>query len=642
MRSVAVAVPVVALATMVFAARARLGEWRLSIVVAGVLWGLTCVGITEALSPFHLISPGALLTAWLAVLAMALVALRVRGGATVTFPRPSLDVWSCILVSAVGVLVLMVGVVAVVAPPNTHDSLTYHMARVAHWMQNRSVEPYPTAIQRQLYQSPGAEFAILHLQILRDSDRFANLVQWAAMGGSALASSLVVRYLGGNPPVQVFAAVIVATIPMGVLQASSAKNDFVVAFWLIAMLAAALAPVAQPSCRRHWLTAACGGALGLAILTKPTAYLFGAPLLGFVWLWWRRTSGMPRASLAMALVVVVACTVNTGHYARNTAIYGSPAGPRADGGYVYAAETFAPASIVSTVVRNVALHVGTPNDDLNVLLERVVRRGHAILGLDVDDPRVTWFGERFVIPRWGAEEDHAGNPLHVLLVIAAVVIVIVQGRRRPMLAAYASALVVGWLLFSAILKWQPWHSRLQLPFFVAASPLVAVRFGGRPTTRLALAAILLVAVAPTLLWNAHRPLVGPGSVWHHGRGEFYFVTADPDEIPAYRGAVEALERAGCDQIGVDMQRGNNVEYLFWILTRPVRGPRGRIEHIDATARRLVGGSTFTPCAIVAWNYPSDTYDHAGVRFGRTWISTAISVYTPCGEGHGEACRPVPR
>ena len=431
------------------------------------------------------------------------------------------------------------------------------------------------------------------------------------------------------------------------LQASSTKNDFVVAFWLTAMLAIALAPSAQPSTRRHWLTAMFGGALGLAILTKPTAYLFGAPLLGFVLLWWRRTSGMRRASAALAFAalafaILVACTVNVGHYARNTAVYGSPLGPRVDGGYVYEAETLAPASIASTTVRNVALHLGMPSAALNSWLERAVRRAHALLGVDADDPRVTWFGERFVVPSWDPEEDYAGNPVHALLIIAAVVVAVVHARRRPMLAAYASALVLGWLLFSAALKWQPWHSRLQLPFFVAASPFVAVVFGRRSIARLGVTVVLLAAAAPALLWNAHRPLVGPGSVWHHGRGNFYFVTADPDEIPAYHGAAEALQRLGCSDIGVDMRRGNNLEYLFWVLTRPVRGAHGRIEHIDAEARRLAPGTDFTPCAIVAWHHPSDTYDHAGVRFDRTWASTAISVYTRCGPAGGDGCQPAPR
>lgn len=60
--------------------------------------------------------------------------------------------------------------IALVAPPNTWDSMTYHLARVANWIQLESVHFYPTSIDGQNYQMPLAEFAILQLQLLSNSD----------------------------------------------------------------------------------------------------------------------------------------------------------------------------------------------------------------------------------------------------------------------------------------------------------------------------------------------------------------------------------------------------------------------------------------------------------------------------------------
>jgi hypothetical protein len=48
-------------------------------------------------------------------------------------------------------------VLALITPPNMYDSMTYHMSRVVHWIQNGSLAHYPTSIGRQLFLPPGAE-----------------------------------------------------------------------------------------------------------------------------------------------------------------------------------------------------------------------------------------------------------------------------------------------------------------------------------------------------------------------------------------------------------------------------------------------------------------------------------------------------
>ena len=52
--------------------------------------------------------------------------------------------------AASAVVLLLVGLIALLAAPNTFDSMTYHMGRVAHWAHQGSVAPYPTHIVRQI------------------------------------------------------------------------------------------------------------------------------------------------------------------------------------------------------------------------------------------------------------------------------------------------------------------------------------------------------------------------------------------------------------------------------------------------------------------------------------------------------------
>jgi len=104
-------------------------------------------------------------------------------------------------------VLLLVGLIALLAPPNTFDSMTYHMSRVAHWAHQGSVAPYPTHIVRQITAPPLAEFAILQLQLLSGGDRLANLVQFFALCGCVLNVSLIAARLRAGPRGQILAAV---------------------------------------------------------------------------------------------------------------------------------------------------------------------------------------------------------------------------------------------------------------------------------------------------------------------------------------------------------------------------------------------------------------------------------------------------
>jgi len=99
-----------------------------------------------------------------------------------------------LLCSAVVIGILFL--IAFVAAPNTYDSMTYHLSRVMHWQQNRSLRFFPTHIPRQLHAGPWAEMAVLYLQMLAGSDHLANLVQWFAMIGSVIGVSYIAKIMG--------------------------------------------------------------------------------------------------------------------------------------------------------------------------------------------------------------------------------------------------------------------------------------------------------------------------------------------------------------------------------------------------------------------------------------------------------------
>ncbi len=220
-------------------------DWRDSVISTSVSWGVILTITTESLSYFKLISFSWLTGGWILIsILLTYIYFRIV---------PKLEKTSAtnnhlqieqnykkklpinLLLYGVGFIVILVGLIARIAPSNNWDSMDYHMSRVVYWIQYHSVSHYPTSYTPQLYQNPWSEFTILNFQILSSSDYYANLVQWFSMIGCIIAVSLIAKQLGADLKGQVFAAVVTATIPMGILQASSTQNDYVLAFWVVCL-----------------------------------------------------------------------------------------------------------------------------------------------------------------------------------------------------------------------------------------------------------------------------------------------------------------------------------------------------------------------------------------------------------------------
>jgi len=523
---------------------------------------------------------------------------------------------------ALTLVVSLTAVTAVVAPPNTHDSMTYHMARVAHWAVQHSVADYPTGILRQLYQPPWAEYQVLHFQLLSDGDRLANLVQWCSLVGSAIAVSAIAAELGAGLAGQVVASVFAATLPMSILQASSTQNDLVVAFWLACFVYFGIRLGRHPSLGT---ALAVGTSLGLAMLTKGTAVLYALPVMVALVVVVVRRLGVH--SWRPALVIVVALVaLNGGFWARNQALFGTPFGsPQETARYQNAA--ISPQILASNLIRDTALQVGLPDGPANWMEELIVRV-HGWLGIDVNDPRDTWRGTEFHVNALSRDEDLAGNPLAfgLLVVVGALVLVAPPLRRRSLWVLYLAGLVAAFLLFAATLKWQPWHSRLELPLLVLAAPLCGAVIGaGRVTLPPTLILVLAIAAVPWLGGNATRPLVGSGSILVAPRLDLYFVK-NPELEQPYLEAATLLRARGCRTVGF-VAGEDAYEYPLWV----VLGRDAQVVHVlPANESARLQQRAPAPCAIVALGVESNrtSLDAGGVTFFRTASFDPVTVFSP--------------
>lgn len=632
----AVVLPVLSFGLIVAALPPSTGV-RSRLLAAAVVWGLLVTLVTEAASAGMLLTPGTLTAAWAVVAALAMLAVIARrpvpaGVATPAVAPDALSPSALAMLLPVAAIVLGTGLLAAFGWPSQWDSMVYHLPRIDHWLQNGSVAFYPTNVVRQLFNPPWSEYAALHLIALGGDERWGNAVAWCSLVGSLVGVSLIAAHLGAGVRGQIFAVLVCATLRMGILQAAGTQNDYVTAFWLVCMTEALLA--AAPL--------RVGAALGLAMLTKGTAVLFGVPILVALWPW----TATPRWAMVRsgALAVLLVAALNAPHVARNLATFGSPLGPARPGSATgdahdsLANEAMTPGLLASNLVRNLTIHAGTGFGPLDASLTALVARAHAAVGLDASDPRTSRLYPlpSFVIDGSAADPDRTGNPVHLVVVLCALgsILATPAVRRRPRLVRYLLGLAGAFVAFSLVLKWQPWHGRLHLPWFVLAAPLVGVAAERwrRRSVMVAVAAMGLFAVPP-LLKNNLGPLVLRSTVFTVPRSRQYFHWfGQPSNarLPEYLAAVEVLHAAECRDVGL-LIGWDDWEHPWWVFLSDEGRRPIRIRHVaveNPSARLGDRESAFAPCGILVGRRPvEDGFALEGRSYRLAWAGSDWKLFT---------------
>ena len=631
-------------------------DWRRSLLGAAVFCGTSVAVITEILSAAQLLTRGAVAIFWLAICVAELLFLKFRPASLLQTDlltessAPTLDATTKWLLAGAGVITLLVGITAVVAPPSMWDAMDYHLPRMVMWMSNHSVRFYPTPDYVQLIWGPWAEYAMMHTYLLWGSDRFVNMVQFFSMSGCLIGVSLIAKSLGAGPRGQALAVVVCATIPEGVLEASGPMNTYVLAFWMTATVVFLLSWNEDPS----WFNLVCAGlSAGLAIFTKGTAYAFLPPLV--LACWWM---GAPSARIkylkrAVPLLLLV-LAVNVPQYIRCYELTGSPLGvPLPDGG-TRVHQTVDRLSLNGTfanVLRNTSLQLGTPSKSINLQIEKAFRWSIRAIGADPDDPKMIWQkGGPFRVNHSSLSEISASNPLHFFLLMIAIGLALWKpggevGRKELW---YSLALIGAFFLFSALVLWQLWSSRHELPLFVLGAALIGLILDQRfpRWVGTATGVLLLVSALPFALTNHHRSLLrwGHGDDVYQPRSVLYFTDTHEALAPTFIAAADAVNKLDCSSIAFDSyvapsDAGHDARSFFVY-------PLMAMTHADGLARSVwySGVNNLTsryseqekhpaPCAVICLDCAGvpekwDEYRNVG---GRASVFDYIVVFSAAGQ-----------
>lgn len=380
------------------------------------------------------------------------------------------------LLSAVIAILVLIFIQGIVYPPNNWDSMTYHLARIPNWISHQSVAHYPTHIFRQIYQPPFSEFVIMHFNILNRGDYFSNSVQFFYLIFSLFAIVLIVDLFGLSRQYKIIALVLTVSIPEVILQASSTQNDIVVSFFILSTVYFAVKSVKQTLFQNYLFL---GLSIGLAVLTKATAYLYLAPVLLFfsisvlINLYKTKKIACLGYSFFAAIISII---INLGPFIRNYNLANNILGVDKTESRMYSNENMTPVLFVSNVIKNVGLHFGT--FPFYKLTNKIIYKLHSLAGVDVNNPGTNFLNINYncggtILP---THEDTAANTIQFLLIILSLILIGLNILKTKTvfskISLYISLLLLQAALFCFFLKWQPWHTRLHTPLFMLSVPMV--------------------------------------------------------------------------------------------------------------------------------------------------------------------------
>jgi hypothetical protein len=633
---------------------AVLAPARLAVIRAAVLLGAFAVAVVEAASLFTALTTTTVVIAWTVATAGVLAAvlvravrdvasdgdpgrrgqpldalreeLRSRRGATRrTWRRTksaaaAAPAWQWVLACVIAILAVSVAVLAVGSSPNNFDSLTYHLPRIEHWVQNASVAVYPTDIHRQVDIGPGAEYLLTHLRLVSGGDGAYNLLQYGAGVGAALAASRIAAQLGGGPVAQLATVFLIATTPEVLLQASSTQVDLVSAAWVACLATIVLDEFTRPgdtvgegagsavlkATAPHSDALYLGLALGLIAVTKTTGLLAAAPLL-LVWgvgRLWRdgrrrrpclcgrspgrcsradasRAATSRAVTVAASLAVLVLAVVLVGPFMmRMQQTFGNPLGPDMLRDSI-GVQTTDPRLLLVNGLRIAQTGLDTPIPFLSDGFAALISGLAGLMGVDVNDPRITFGSSAFPVPAWYPDEDRAAFPITGLATLIGLIWFAVKGPglRR----AYAGALAVAFIGVACTVSWQPWVNRLVVFLVVLGAPaaglLIAHLVRGAARTvaeerrrRAGIALVATVAVVAslagilTVAYGFPRRLAGAWSVLTLTDTEERFVRR-LEWLPQYEEAAAAVSATEPERVGL-VQSNDSWEYPWWVMLPP--------------------------------------------------------------------------
>lgn len=604
-----------------------------SYIEACCLWMLFLFALTEGLSVLHAMRFRFLLVSWglFDALLFILLALqwRLAGLHVKDMWRECRERWHFGKISYYGILIAAGAVVlalALITTPYNWDSMTYHLPRIAHWAQNRSVAHFATNSIRQISSPVLGEFVNLHVYILcRGYDLFFNLLQGTSYLTCAVMSAAIAGRLSCDRRFRFLAALLYMSMPIAFSEALTTQVDNFAAIWLL-FFVYRLMKYTDPGkpMRFDKITVCRVGAMGLCVawgyLAKPSVCV--GMVVFALWLLIvcirRRDRIRDLAGIFFCALPCVALPM-TPEILRNFKSFGAYASPSAGAQQLVA--TVQPSYLFVNFLKNFSFNMPTPLiKDGHEIFAGIAVKAAELLRVNLDDPAISEGGREYGLHEAGNYGcDTATNPVVFWLFIFCMIWLLLRFGRTQWESCsrgYVTAATLSFLAFCTVLRWEPFVSRYMISYLALLCPLIAAvlqsKTAGERNGPLRWGIVgtvsFLCVMEIASLSRYHY------DIWKdHARTRPYsYFTARYDEMAPYAALTDEVKSHGYENVGLYLKKADDYEYPFWAVLDGYR-----LEHVlvdNETAG--YADETFAPdCVIWFGALPEKPVEIGGQIYG---------------------------
>ncbi len=500
--------------------------------------------------------------------------------------------------------------------PYNWDSMTYHLTRIVHWVQNGSVAHYACHDISQISGPPLAEFVNLHVYILSgNTDYFVNLLQAASYIISGFLVYKISTKIGCSENFSSLAMLMYATTSIVFGEALSTQVDLFAGLWIVVFAYFVLQFIDRQQrllCDRETVInlLAMGISAGFCYLSKPSGCIAVA-MLSF-WLFvvciFKKESAFEILK-SVAIVIGTAVVIVLPEILRNIVTFHAISSEETSTGFLV--HSWDIRYLLANLVQNVGYNLTNMYFDINELIDKVVYKTAYLLFTGTDVPESLLNFELTDAANKG--HDSAANPLVFWLMIFAVIVgaivwLIRKIRRRKFgleevaCWGYVWVSLLSFLIFGTVVRWYKFITRYEIGYIALLAPaiMLIVQYILRNRERLRCiftGMILFVCVAEgsaSIQYNKANLQKGDNRI------EQYFAVRglyDP-----YSEIAKAVEEKGYVNIGF-ICGADSYEYPFW---KMLEGTLLRFEHVCVeNETRIYADEDFQPDCIIMVDVEGD-------------------------------------